>query len=88
MSRELFELFSGPHCTNPQDGKCITCSDEAVPARIIRIDRATALAEAEIEGEISLIDLSLLDQVVEGDIVLAHARVAFSRVSQNEEVNR
>lgn len=62
-----------------KDGHCITCSDEAVPVQIVRLDAASGLAmvirvdEPEIQEEI---DISLLERVAPGDMVLAHGGVA------------
>jgi hydrogenase maturation factor len=58
---------------------CITCSDVAVPVRIISLhgyELATVRTEAGTDEEISV---ALVDAVV-GDVVLVHAKEAIARV--------
>jgi hydrogenase expression/formation protein HypC len=55
---------------------CITCGDEAVPMRVLRIDAARGLALcATADGERSSVEVALVD-AAEGDEVLVHAGVA------------
>ena len=58
---------------------CITCSDMAVPVRIMSLhgyELATVRTEAGTDEEISV---ALVDAVV-GDVVLVHAKEAIARV--------
>ncbi|HEV2059211.1 MAG TPA: HypC/HybG/HupF family hydrogenase formation chaperone [Solirubrobacteraceae bacterium] len=57
---------------------CITCSDEAVPMRVLRIDEARALALCEDEGgNRSSVEIALVDARV-GATVLVHAGTAIA----------
>jgi hydrogenase expression/formation protein HypC len=69
------------HCA---DDVCITCSDMAVPVRIISLhgyELATVRTEAGTHEEISV---ALVDAVV-GDVVLVHAKEAIARVDVPSE---
>lgn len=66
------------------DDVCITCSDMAVPVRIISLhgyELATVRTEAGTHEEISV---ALVDAVV-GDVVLVHAKEAIARVDVPSE---
>ncbi len=58
---------------------CITCGDEAIPLRVLRVDgeRGLALCEAE-SGEHTTIEVALIDPVGPGDRLLAHAGTAIA----------
>lgn len=69
-----------------QAGHCITCSDEAVPVQIVRLDTASGLAVVIRTGEPDNeeeIDVSLLESVMPGDTVLAHGGVAIGRLEED-----
>ena len=63
-------------CDLNTEGHCITCSDEAIPVKIVSIDQATGLALVEVQDVIEEIDITLVDDISVGDIVLAHGGVA------------
>lgn len=58
-------------------GRCVTCSDEALPVRVLAVDDSgwTAAVE-EIGGSQREIDISLLDDVAPGQTLLVHGGVA------------
>ena len=61
------------------EGHCITCSDAATPMRVRRRDEASGLAECvDASGAACEVDLTLLDDVCDGDTVLVHAGVALA----------
>jgi hydrogenase assembly chaperone HypC/HupF len=62
---------------------CITCGDEAVPMRVVRVDvgRALALCEAE-DGTRASVEIALVDPVGAGDRVLVHAGTALHRLER------
>lgn len=70
----------GPACSlNPDaEGHCITCSDEAKTAEVLWIDPATETALVRLDGEESEVDISLLEDVSPGDILLIHGGVALN----------
>ena len=63
-------------CGLDTEGHCITCSDEAIPVKIVSIDQTTGLALVEVQNVIEEIDITLVDDVTVGDIVLVHGGVA------------
>lgn len=62
------------------DFHCITCSDEALPARVLSINEATALAQVAVGGITEEVDISLVDAVAPGDLLLVHGGVALSNL--------
>lgn len=67
------------------DGHCLTCSDEALPARVLTVDDSLLLAQVEINGQAAEIDISLIDDVVPGDLLLSHGGVALERLESTEK---
>lgn len=63
------------------DFHCITCSDEAVSVCVISVDRASALAQVAVGDSTGEVDISLIDNVRPGDILLAHGGVALAQVN-------
>jgi hydrogenase maturation factor len=59
---------------------CITCSDEGIPMRVLRVDGARGLALCEDgDGGRSSVEIALVDAQV-GDTLLVHAGTALTRV--------
>ena len=68
-----------PQC-HPEIG-CITCGDEGVAMRVLKLDAPRALAVCvDVAGSTSEVDLGLVGGVGPGDEVLVHAGVAIARV--------
>jgi len=64
------------------DSHCITCSDEAVPVRVVKIDAERELALCEDEsGERSTVEIALVQPVFLDDVVLVHAGTAIGRAA-------
>ena len=64
------------HC---EGDHCVTCSDEAVAMRVLRL-RDGDLADVDVgEGRIEEISVALVDAAV-GDTVLVHAKEAIGLV--------
>jgi hydrogenase maturation factor len=59
---------------------CITCGDEAIRMKVLRIDadRELALCEADDGGERSTVEIALVHPVSEGDRLLVHAGTAIA----------
>jgi hydrogenase maturation factor len=56
---------------------CITCGDEAVAMRVLRVDDTRALALCETDdGARSSVEIGLIDPVASGATVLVHAGTA------------
>ena len=59
---------------------CITCGDEAISMRVVRIDRERGLALcADGAGERSTVETALVEPVVCGERLLVHAGTAIGR---------
>ena len=60
---------------------CITCGDEAIRMRVLRIyqERELALCAAEEGGEHSTVEVALVQPVAEDDVLLVHAGTAIAR---------
>jgi hydrogenase maturation factor len=60
---------------------CITCSDEAVQMRVVRVDEERELALCENDaGERSSVEVALVAPVGPGDTLLVHAGTALTRL--------
>jgi hydrogenase maturation factor len=61
---------------------CITCGDEAVEMRVIRIDHDRDLALCEAEGpeagQRGTVEIALVQPVADGDRLLVHAGTAIA----------
>jgi hydrogenase maturation factor len=61
------------------DAHCVTCSDEAVPMTVRRIDADRGLALCEdAAGSRSSVEIALVEPVGVGDILLVHAGTAIA----------
>jgi hydrogenase assembly chaperone HypC/HupF len=71
-------------CSVAPDGDqtCITCSDEALPARVMQVDQETGLALVAIGGHTAEVDIRLVDAVAPGDSLLVHGGVAIARLDE------
>ena len=59
---------------------CITCGDDGVPMRVLRVDEARALALCEDgDGARSSVEIALVEAGV-GDTLLVHAGTALMRL--------
>lgn len=63
-------------CELDAEGHCITCSDEAIAATVQRVDQEMGVAFVTTADAIEEIDISLIDNVAAGDIILVHGGVA------------
>jgi hydrogenase maturation factor len=62
------------------DGHCITCSDEGVEMRVVRIDEPRAMALCEDAGGTrSSVEIALVE-AREGDTLLVHAGTALLKL--------
>jgi hydrogenase maturation factor len=70
--------------TVPQcyDDVCITCSDEALPFRVVELlDFGLAMVDTG-DGRTEEISVALVDAAV-GDVVLVHAKEAIAKVDES-----
>ena len=76
-------------CSLDEEGRCVTCSDEALPAWVIELNSALSLATVEVNSRIIEVDISLVDGVAPGQLLIVHGGVALGRLDENEnESNR
>jgi hydrogenase maturation factor len=66
------------------EGHCITCSDEAVQVRVLSIDCDTGVALVESGESTEEVDISLVEEVVPGDMLLVHGGVAIASFKEGE----
>jgi hydrogenase maturation factor len=65
---------------------CITCGDEAIPMRVLDVDRRRRLALcSDVEGERSSVEIALVEPVVSGEVLLVHAGTALGRAAERGE---
>jgi len=67
-----------PYCIPDAHGHCATCSDEAMPATVLRVDAVSGLALVQVNDTTEEIDITLVDNVAPGDVLLVHGGVAIS----------
>ncbi|MBA2506704.1 MAG: HypC/HybG/HupF family hydrogenase formation chaperone [Thermoleophilaceae bacterium] len=61
---------------------CITCSDEAVALRVVKLDELRGLALcANDEGQTETVEVALVAPVTEGESILVHAGTAIAKVA-------
>jgi len=60
--------------------RCLTCSDEAVEAEVVKVDGLAATVRAL--GEEEVVGIDLVPDAGPGDVLLCHAGIALERVVQ------
>jgi hypothetical protein len=73
-------LETGASCILDAGGHCITCSDEALEVRVLSIDAETGLARVAVKDVTEEVDITLVESVVPGDLLLVHGGVAIAHV--------
>jgi hydrogenase maturation factor len=81
LSYELI-LASNSSCGLDAEGHCVTCSDEALPARVLRVDSEAGLALVTLKDATEEIDITLVDNVAPGDLLLVHGGVAIAQADE------
>jgi len=62
------------------DSHCITCSDEAVAVRVVKVDSERELALCQNDdGERTTVEIALVQPVTVDDVLLVHAGTAIAR---------
>lgn len=80
ISGHASNIDSNITCELDAEGHCITCSDEALIARVLHVDESMGIASVTIEEALEEVDITLLDEVAEGDLLLVHGGVAIANV--------
>jgi hydrogenase maturation factor len=74
--------LSVPQLQCDHDAHCITCGDEAVPLKVLKIDAERELALCEnSEGERTTVEIALVQPVALNDVLLVHAGTAIARAA-------
>ena len=84
LKHELTPI-SNSSCVLDAEGHCVTCSDEALPAKVLRIDEQSGLALVTVKDATEEIDITLVDDVAPGDFLLVHGGVAIGHVSTTDD---
>ena len=79
LKHELTPI-SESSCVLDSEGHCVTCSDEALPAKVLRIDEQSGLALVTVKDATEEIDITLVDNVAPGDILLVHGGLAIGHI--------
>ena len=64
---------------------CLTCSDEVLSVKVVSMDEQALLALVEIDGQQEEVDISLVEQVTPGDMLLVHGGVALASSAPKAE---
>lgn len=68
-----------PYCLPDAHGHCVTCADEALPATVLRVDADSGLAVVQVNETTEEIDITLVEDVAPGDVLLVHGGVAMNK---------
>ena len=61
-------------------GRCITCGDVAVTAKVVEVAGATATIE--VDGARERVGIELVEPVAVGELLLCHAGIALEKVGR------
>ncbi len=78
------QMTEGAMNCAPTEGYCVTCSDEALPARVLSVDAEVRLALVTLKDRTEEIDITFVDSVVPGDMLLVHGGVAIGHTIDDE----
>ncbi|MBV8693974.1 MAG: HypC/HybG/HupF family hydrogenase formation chaperone [Chloroflexi bacterium] len=71
-------VVDNAYCQPDAQGHCVTCSDEALPARVLQVNQETGLALVALNDTTEEVDVTLVEAVAPGDQVLVHGGVALA----------
>ena len=75
------------NCVLDVEGHCITCADEALEARVLSVDEVNGLALVAVNDATEEVDITLVESVTPGDLLLVHGGVAIAHLGEmNGEV--
>ena len=73
-------LDSSASCILDGERRCVTCSDEALPATVLRVDEEYGLALVSVKDTTEEIDITLVERAVPGDLLLVHGGTAIAHL--------
>ena len=66
-----------------ENGHCLTCSDDAIRVRVLHVNQETGLALVAVDEKTEEIDISLVEDVAPGDMLLSHGGVAIASLADH-----
>ena len=81
-TRELTSPKGTIYCSPTSNGHCITCSDEALQVRVLSVDGDAGVALVELGEGTEEVDVSLVEEVAPGDLLLVHGGVAIAAMKK------
>ncbi len=78
----IAQAQGAPYCILDEEGHCITCSDEAVQVTVQSVDLETGMACVSVQDAEEEVDISLVENVAPGDVLLVHGGVAMARAGE------
>lgn len=83
ITGDTLSIYGDASCTLDGEGHCITCSDEALTAQVVSIDTLAGLALVTLDGGATKeeVDITLIDEVEPGDLILIHGGVAIANAT-------
>ncbi len=69
-------------CLHDAGHQCLTCSDAVCSGRVMHVDREAGLALVEINHQTEEIDITLVEEIGLGDLLLTHGGVAIARLEE------
>jgi hydrogenase maturation factor len=84
VSPEPRETFVVNHHEPPAPDRCLTCSDEAVAARVRSVDGlgAVVVVDGRLGGD-ERVAIDLVPDARPGDLLLCHAGIALERIRED-----
>lgn len=71
------------YCQPDAHGRCTTCADEALPATVVEFHPDPWIALVDINGRRAEVDITLVDKIKIGQLLLVHGGVALGAVEDN-----
>ncbi|HLI06270.1 MAG TPA: HypC/HybG/HupF family hydrogenase formation chaperone [Ktedonobacteraceae bacterium] len=79
---QKLEMLSGMTCQPDAGGHCITCSDEAVAVKVLQVEQESGLALVEVGDQTEEVDITLVEHVAPGDLLLVHGGIAIGLLEE------
>jgi hydrogenase maturation factor len=79
---QKLEMFSGMTCQLDAERHCITCSDEAVAVKVLQVQQESGMALVEVEDQTEKVDITLVEHVTPGAMLLVHGGVAIALLEE------
>jgi hydrogenase maturation factor len=72
-----------PACIPDAHRRCLTCSDDAQPATVLQVNVDESVAVVELDDVPLEIDISLVNPVAVGEVLLVHGGVALAKLGED-----